>query len=193
MKKFCLAVNGLHEELFGGPLTQLATFLNERTPDGIHFQVVGGMDPRPFILQFIHSCSVAAGAGQKLILVGHSLGAMMMFYLADAMKKQNIKIPLAVSIDSTSWGTNYLGITPYAVATGMHAGQYWVPDNVDHWLHFRQPVYPGGGYAQLAKGNDHTKFENFDRVESHVSLPVIPDIQNKILQAVLEAGADNAV
>lgn len=189
MRHFCLAVNGLHEELFGSPLGQLASFLNQHTPAGTHFDVVGGMDPRPFINQFIHSCEVAAGAGQKVILVGHSLGAMAMFYIADAMRARRLSLPLAVSIDSTSWGTNRPGIPPYALSTGAFAGQYWVPENVDHWLHFRQPVYPGGGIAHLGAGNTHTKFENFERVEPHVSLPIIPDIQQKILQAVLEVGA----
>lgn len=184
-KNFCLAVNGLHEELFGGPLGQLANFLNRNTPPGTHFNVVGGVDPRPFINSFIHSCEVAAGQNQKLVLVGHSLGAMMTFYLADAMKSRNFEVALAVSIDSTSWGTNAGGFPPYSLSVGGQAGQYYIPDNVGHWMHFRQPVYPGGGRAQIAKSNTHTKFENFERAEPHVSLPVIPDIQQKILHAVL--------
>jgi hypothetical protein len=187
-KHFCLAVNGLDEWMFGGPLSALAGFLNENTPAGVHFNVVGDTDPRPYIDEFIHTCAAAAGNGSDLILLGHSLGAMMMFYLADAMKAKGIAIPLVVSIDSTDWGTNSPKYPPYTLGIpAPDTGQYWVPDNVDHWLHFRQPVYPGGGVAQLAAGNTHTKFENFERLESHVSLPVIPDIQQKILAAVLAA------
>lgn len=183
-KFYCIACNGLDEALFGNPLSELANFLNRSTPNGIHFNVVGGMDPRPFVYQFEHNLAAAIGGGYTPIIIGHSLGAMMMFYLADAMKGQGFKIPLVISIDSTDWGTNYPDDIPYAIGTAT-PGQYWVPDNVDHWMHFRQPVYPGGGVAHLATGNRHTNFENFERLEAHVVLPVLPDIQQKILAAVL--------
>jgi hypothetical protein len=189
-KYLCLAVNGLHEELFASPLGQLAGRLNRDTPAGVHFNVVGAMDPRPFIFEFEHTCAAAAGAGYKLILIGHSLGAMMMFYLADAAKKHGIKVPFVCAIDATQWGTNLPAVggadLPYALAN-QHPGNYWVPNNVDHFMYFRQPVYPGGGYAHLGPGNTHTKFDNYDRIEAHVVLPIVPDIQDKILQAVLEA------
>lgn len=185
-KFFCLAVNGLHEELFANPLGQLANFLNQHTPSGVHFSVVGEMDPRPFILQFEHNVDAAHSAGYEIILIGHSLGAMMMFYLADAAKRRGITIPLLVPIDATDWGTNAPGAVPYALANST-PGAYWVPDNVDRCVYYRQPVYPGGGVAHLAAGNKHTKFENFNRVEAHVVLPILPDIQNHILEAVLEA------
>ena len=182
--KYAIAVNGLDEWLFGGPLTQLATFLNDNTPAGTHFEVVGGTDPRPCLDQFVHNLAAACGAGYVPLLVGHSLGAMMMFYLADAMKAKGFKLPLVVSIDSTDWGTNAPGAVAYALGQPT-AGQYYVPDNVDRWIHYRQPVYPGGGIVQLAPGNTHTKFENFERTEAHVVLPVLPDVEKYILQAVL--------
>jgi len=186
MKKyFCLAVNGLHEELFANPLGQLANYLNVSSPAGVHFNVVGGMDPRPFINQFIHNCAAAAGAGYSIIMIGHSLGSMMMFYLADAMKLRGITIPLVVAIDATDWGTNAPNTFPYAMGTAM-AGHYWVPDNVDRFIYYRQPVYPGGGVATLATNNTHTQFEPYERVEAHVVLPILPDIQRHILKAVLE-------
>ena len=34
-KFFCVAINGLDEAAFGNPLAQLATFLNEKTPEGM--------------------------------------------------------------------------------------------------------------------------------------------------------------
>jgi hypothetical protein len=187
MKKFyCVACNGLDEWAFGGPLSQLASFLNMRTPSGVHFNVVGGTDPRPFIAQFIHNLAAAVGAGYVPIILGHSLGAMMMFYLADAMKKLNGSLPLVISIDSTDWGTNAPGIVPYDLAPPpAAAGQYFVPDNVDHWIHYRQPAYPGGGVVQKAPANTRTNFEYFERVEAHVVLPILPDIQEHILAAVL--------
>lgn len=185
-KYLCLAVNGLHEELFGDPLGRLADFINRKTPFGIHFRVVGEADPRPFIFQFQHNIAAAGAAGYKILLIGHSLGAMMMFYLADFAKSRGIKISLLVPIDATDWGTNVPWATPYAVGTST-PGQYWVPDNVDRCLYYRQPVYPGGGYAQLADGNTHTQFEKFERVEPHVTLPILPDIQLQVLRAVQEA------
>ena len=189
-KYFCYAINGLDEPMFGNPLSALADYLNKGTPDGIHFNVVGGWDPRPSIDLFIHNVAAAAAGGYTVLLVGHSLGAMMMFYLADAMKKLSIGLPLVVSIDSTQWGTNSPNYTPYALAVAEpDTGQYWVPSNVDRWIHYRQPVYPGGGVVQLAAGNTHTKFENFERVEAHVVLPILPDIQKTILDAVLAAAA----
>jgi len=185
-KFFCMAVNGLDEALFGNPLSQLADYLNKNTPDGIHFNVTGGADPRPYVDQFTSNLAAAHAAGNKIIILGHSLGAMMMFYLADAMKKAGIALPLVISIDSTDWGTNAPSSPPYSMGTST-PGQYWVPDNADRWIHFRQPAYPGGGVAQLALGNLHTIFENYERFEAHVVLPVTPDIQSKILEAVIEA------
>ncbi len=185
-KLFCLAVNGLDEALFGNPLSALASYLNGHTPKGVHFNVVGGADPRPFIDQFFQSLAAAVGAGYTPIILGHSLGAMMMFYLADAMKAKGISLPLVISIDSTDWGTNAPQFTPYQVGIpAPYTGEYWVPDNVDRWIHYRQPVYPGGGVVQKALGNTHTAFENYERAEAHVVLPVLPDIQQHILEAVL--------
>ena len=109
---------------------------------------------------------------------------MMMFYIADALKAQGLPIALVVSIDSTDWGTNAPGTVPYAIDQPT-AGQYFVPDNVDNWIHYRQPVYPGGGVVQLAPGNTHTFFQNYERTEAHVVLPTLPDIEQHILDAVL--------
>jgi hypothetical protein len=93
-----------------------------------------------------------------------------------------------VPIDATDWGTNAPGTIPYAVGNST-PGEYWAPDNVDRMLYFRQPGYPGGGVAQLAGGNTHTRFENFERAEAHVVLPIVPEIQQLVLAAVLEAAA----
>ena len=184
-KYYCLAVNGLDEFMFGGPLSQLAGYLNGHTPNGVHFEVVGGVDPRPFVGQFTHNLAAAVSSGYTPIILGHSLGAMMMFYLADAMKAKNINLPLVISIDSTDWGTNAPGYVPYEVGTHT-PGYYWVPNNVNRWIHYRQPVYPGGGIVALGTNNTFTKFENYARLEAHVVLPVLPDIEQHILSAVLD-------
>ena len=187
-KFYCIACNGLDEFLFNNPLGQLATYLNSNTLDGVHFNVIGGPDPRPYVYQFEHNLAAAIAAGYTPIILGHSLGAMMMFYLADAMKAKGLKLPLVISIDSTDWGTNATGNQPYAMGTAT-PGQYWVPSNVDRWIHYRQPAYPGGGRAELAGGNTHTKFENYERAEAHVWLPIIPDIEQHILSAVKAVAA----
>ena len=182
---WCIAVNGLWEQIFGNPLSQAANFLNANTPSGVHFNVIGAADPRPYIYQYESNLMAAVAAGFTPILIGHSLGAMMMFYLADAAKKRGANLPLVVSYDSTDWGTNAPGTVPYSEGNPT-AGQYFVPDNVDRWIHYRQPVFPGGGVAQLAPGNTHTKFENYERSEAHVWIPIIPDIEHHVLSAVLE-------
>jgi hypothetical protein len=187
-KNFCIAANGLDEALFGNPLSQCATFLNEKTPSGVHFVVVGGADPRPYLNQIIHNCLAAANAGYRLILIGHSLGAMLMFYIADALKARGVTITLLVPIDATDWGSN-IDCQPYQL-NPPKPGQYLCPDNVDRCIYYRQPGYPGGGFAQRAAGNEHTAFESYERVEAHVVLPILPDIQQHILQAVLAATQD---
>ena len=110
---------------------------------------------------------------------------MMVFDLADMLKRVTIPVLLLVPIDATDWGTNAPNSIPYAPAIA-NAGKYFCPDNVAHCLYFRQPVYPGGGHAQLAPGNTHTVFRAQDRLEPHVLLPVTPDIQRKVLAAVKE-------
>lgn len=182
-----IACNGLHEELFANPLSQLVfNYLNPRLPARCQFKVVGGIDPRPFTSSFTHWLAAAHNAGKKIIWIGHSLGAMMAFYQADALNSLKISSPLFISIDPTDWGTNVPGIAPWLLG-GSHAGEYLVPPNVDRWIQFRQPVYPGGGRAHLAPGNDHTKLEAYERLEPHVALPVTPAIQEIILSAVTQA------
>lgn len=183
-KFFCLACNGLHEELFGGPLTQLVHYLNIHLPVEVHFNVVGGVDPRPFTDQITHNLVSAAGAGYKIIFLGHSLGAMMAFYQADRLNERDIHAPLFISIDPTQWGTNAVGTAAWLLG-GSNAGRYYVPPNVAKWINFTQPVYPGGGRAQLVRGNKLSKFEEFPRLEPHVVLPVTPAVQDIILRAIL--------
>jgi hypothetical protein len=182
----CLAIQGLDEFAVGEPIEVLAEFLNARTPEGIHFEVKGGVDPQLDQADIIEMMVAARKAGKVLIAVSHSKGAMLLFYAADALKAQGLTIQLAVSIDSTGWGSNAPGTTQWAIILGQNAGVWLIPDNADHWMHFRQPYEPGGGRAALAHGNDHTQFENFSRTESHIALPATPAVETQILQAILE-------
>jgi hypothetical protein len=138
-EKFCLASHGL---LIGWPVDELAAWLNANTPVGIHFVVVGDLDPQPEESTIIQSLLGAAAAGKDLVIVGRSKGAMLMFYLADALKAQSIRVKLVASIDPTDWGSNAPGTIKWAVVLDGNAGQWLVPDNADVWLNFYQDSPP---------------------------------------------------
>ena len=184
-KFYCVACQGLDEFAVGQPVEVLAAFLNRNTPDGVHFPVVGGVDPQLVADQIIADLIAAAKSGAVVIFVGHSKGAMLAFYAADALKAAGLYSPLFISIDSTEWGSNVPGALQWAIVPSAFAGKWLVPDNIANWLHFRQPAYPGGGVASLAPGNTTTQFQNFERTESHVALPDTPTVEQIILQAVL--------
>lgn len=186
-----VACNGLLEQAFGNPLGQLATWLNDSTPDGFHLTVVGGFDPRPGAESYIDDMIAKAKAGTPPIFIGHSLGAMLSFYAADALKAVGVKSPLFVSIDSTDWGTNAPGIPQWStVVLPPNTGEYFVPDNVATWLHFYQDGAPGGGVAQLAPGNETTILRAYHLPdENHISIVNCDPVRKAILAAILKATA----
>lgn len=183
---YCVACQGLDEFAVGQPLEALASYLNRNTPDGVHFTVVGGVDPQLEAQDIINGLIAAAKKGDVVLFVGHSKGAMLAFYAADAMKAAGVSSPLFISIDSTDWGSNVPGTAQWTIVAGENAGKWLVPDNVANWLHFRQPAYPGGGVASLAPGNTTTELQVFERTESHIALPDTPEVESIILQAVLD-------
>lgn len=183
---YCVACQGLAEFAVGQPVETLAAYLNAKTPDGVHFNVVGGIDPQPGAQAIIDDLIAAAKNGAVVIFIGHSKGAMLAFYAADAMKAAGVGSPLFISIDSTDWGSNVPGTAQWTIVAGENGGKWLVPDNVANWLHFRQPAYPGGGVASLAPGNTATELQVFERTESHVALPDTPEVESIILQAVLD-------
>ena len=77
---FDVACQGLDEFAVGQPLITLADWLNDNTPTGIHFNVVGGIDPQLQQETIEQSMIVAAVTGSAPIFVGHSKGAMEAFY-----------------------------------------------------------------------------------------------------------------
>ena len=186
-----LACNGLLEQAFGNPMADLAMWLNASTPNLIHFNVVGGFDPRPSVDQIIGSMVDANRKnGAVPIFIGHSLGAMLSFYAADCLKGLlPIQLPLFVSIDSTDWGTNAPGIPRWStVVLPPNTGEYFVPDNVETWLHFYQDGAPGGGVAQLAPGNETTVLRAQHLPgENHISIVNCAPVRQAILAAVLKA------
>lgn len=182
---------GCHGLLIGQPVDELIAFLNAQTPDGIHFDAAGGADPRPQEGQIIQNLIARARAGFLPIFIGHSLGAMLAFYAAMALKAAGIRSPLFVSIDPTCWGTNAPGVPEWSeVVLAPNTGRYFVPDNVDTWLHFNQDGYPGGGHASLAPGNTTTSLCPMEFPgENHLSNVNCAPVRTAILRAVLVAAA----
>lgn len=182
---FELACHGL---LVGQPVNDLAAWLNAKTPDGVHFNIVGDADPQPEAQQIVGQMVEANRNGSVPIFVGHSKGAMLAFYAADYLKELGVRSPLFVSIDSTCWGTNVPGEIEWAVVMSSNAGKWLVPDNVDAWLHFYQDSYPGGGQAQLAPNNATTALQiQHLPAENHLSIVNCDSVRQAILAAVLQA------
>ena len=88
----------------GNPVDNLAAFLNNKTPDGIRFTVVGGFDPQPLQGQATQQVITAHQSGAEIIFGGHSKGAMLAFYLAENASAGEQKIP---------WLTNPILIAVY--------------------------------------------------------------------------------
>lgn len=149
----CYAINGLMEQAFGNPLTALAEYLNQNTPTGIHFNVVGGVDPRPPVQASIFNAVIGdIKAGKTVIVIGHSLGAGACYYLADTLKAQGLGSPLFAAIDPTQWGSNVPPDPQWALQPA-HPGRWQAPDNIGIFLNFHQPLYPGGGIC-ISGGDD---------------------------------------
>jgi hypothetical protein len=189
MTSFDIAIQGLDEFAVGQPLIALADWINQNTPVGVHFNVVGGIDPQLQQASIEQSIVDAAGRREVPILIGHSKGAMEAFYAADRMKLVGIRSPLFVSIDSTGWGTNAPGIPQWStIVLPPNTGRWFVPDSVDVWIHAYQDGLPGGGIAALAPGNTHTALQIIHcPQENHISIVNCAPVRKAILAAVLAA------
>lgn len=189
MKKlYCVISKGL---LIGWPVDTLAAWLNEETPEGIHFDVVGGADPQPLAGEIIANLIARDDAGFTIIFGGHSMGAMLSFYAAMALAEKGIKSPLFFDIDPTDWGTNAPSIPQWSeVVFPPNTGRYFAPANVATWLHFNQNWAPGGGTAERAPGNTVTDFRSLAQPdENHLSIVNAAPVRKAILEAVLAAAA----
>lgn len=174
----CYACNGLAEQAFGNPLSTLADYLNENTPVGIHFNVVGGVDPRPPVQQTIFDSVVAdMNAGKRLIFIGHSLGAGLCYYLADYLNAKGLNAPLFVAVDPTQWGSNMPPDAPWAL-TPANPGKWVAPSNIGMFVNLHQPVYPGGGVC--VSGGDDIAVPGTD----HIGIPNADLTRQVILNAI---------
>ena len=154
---------------------------------GVHFNLVGGLDPHPLFEVEIFGPMVAAHQrGETVIFLGHSMGAMAAFYAADRLKAQGIHSPLFIAIDATNWGTNAHGVAPWTTpASTPPAGHWYAPDNIDQFLYFHQNAGPGGGVAFRAPGNDHTVLKQWHLPsENHISIVNAPVVRAAILDAL---------
>jgi hypothetical protein len=170
-KIYAVACKGLADPLVGAPLEVLIAYLNHET--GIFFNLVGGLDPHPlFEIEIFGPMVQAHGRGETVIFLGHSMGAMAAFYAADRLKKLGIHSPLFIAIDTTNWASNAPGVAPWTKpATTPPAGHWYAPDNIDVFYYFHQLAGPGGGVAELAHGNTHTRLHAYKMAqETHISI-----------------------
>ena len=145
----CYACKGL---LIGEPIVELAAYLNAETPNGIHFNVVGGLDPQTEQDQITKDVEDDIAKGKEVIFIGHSKGAMLAYYLADSLKAKGLKASLFVAIDPTCWGSNVDHATPWLISL-FNGGKWAAPDNIGKFIDFHQPSYPGGGVC-ISGGTD---------------------------------------
>jgi hypothetical protein len=174
----CYLCNGLSEQIFGNQVAQLIAWLNANTPDGIHFNEVGGFDPRPPVQDQITAAVEAdIAAGKTVIFGGHSLGAGLCYYLADALNAKSQTSPLFFAIDPTQWGTNIPPAASWALMPPT-PGQWVAPPNIGIFINFHQPVYPGGGVC--VRGGDDIAVPNTD----HIGIPNTDLVRGTVVNAI---------
>ena len=162
------------------PIDELASWLNANTPVGIHFVTIGGIDPMLEEKSIRETLAADVAAGRQIILVSHSKGAMLGYYLDMAM-------PLCVTIDPTCWGSN-IRTPEWGVASFANAGMWRARDNVTEWLNFRQSIYPGGG---VLANPGPTRKEFFYPDCNHMSIVTDMRTRIKIRSAVLDVLSRN--
>lgn len=144
MKIFGLCIHGLLGDIYSNSMNGLAFTLNKETPDGVHFTVVGGNDPRMFKPMIEAAIDSAIARGEIIILIGHSLGADLVVEECNRLVGRT-QVPIAGVVDPVDW-------------TGTHRAGIWEIDrNVDLCINPYQDQYPGGGHVVRTPGNDHTE------------------------------------
>jgi hypothetical protein len=174
----CYAINGL---IVTSPVAELTKWLNDNnTPDGIHFNEVGGLDPQIGYSSILTDVANDVHAGKQVIVVGHSYGGMACYYLADDLNTAGLKAPLFIPIDPTCWASNLPGTMRWgwSLADG---GRWSAPPNVARWINYHQPYYPGGGICiNPGGGVTDTQVAGVD----HLSIVNSPIVRSGVLNAV---------
>ena len=145
----CYACNGL---IVSYPVVDLCAYLNANTPDGIHFNDVGGYDPQPLYGSIKDAVVGDIRAGKQVIFIGHSYGAMTCYYLADDLQAMGLKAALFIAIDPTCWASNLPGTVRWGWSP-TDGGKWAAPANITTWINYHQPYYPGGGVC-ISGGRD---------------------------------------
>ena len=141
----CYACHGL---IVTWPVDDLAEWLDQNTPAGIHFNTVGGVDPQLYAGAITTAVIRDIDAGKQVIFIGHSMGAMLAYYLADDLKSAGLKAPLFIPIDPTDWGSNLPDTLRWSWSVTA-AGRWAAPSNIGKWINYHQPSYPGGKWWRL--------------------------------------------
>lgn len=173
----CYACHGL---IVTWPVDDLAEWLNANTPDGVHFNTVGGADPQVYAGSITESVEKDIQAGKQVIFVSHSMGSMLAYYLADDLKAAGLKAPLFIPIDPTDWGSNLPGTLRWGWSI-EDGGRWAAPDNISKWINYHQPSYPGGGVC-ISGGTD-IQVAGVD----HLTIVNCPIVRNGVLTAVRSA------
>jgi pimeloyl-ACP methyl ester carboxylesterase len=177
-----LCVHGLLGNLYSLGMDSLATKLNAATPEGVHFDVVGGDNPDLEAGALTRRLLDVAGTGAVPMVIGHSLGGNFVWRFADSANAAGVKLPLLASIDPVQWTDN---------DPKPPIGKWVVPGNVAIAFNFRQPFYPGGGFVTARDTNatlvqEHTYSYPHANVGQQLAMDTAPDIQAVIVTAVLD-------
>ena len=179
--------HGLMGNIYSWGMDDLCAELNCATPEGCHFTLSGGDDPR-----FDQAASDAAflaalKAGAVGIDVGHSLAADALLRFSVQAQAAGIKLPLICPVDPVCWDSD---------AASWSAGRWEVGSNVARVVGFRSTTYPGGGAVFPAAGNTTTIISDPQLPYVHavprgagLDIASAPEVHSAILAAVLEVVA----
>lgn len=158
------------------PIDEIAMELNAATPPGVHFNIVGGVDPR--IEQgAIESRMAAIASTYEFIWIGHSLGAALGFYLPQKYPKW--KFALVITVDPTDWGSN-INSSPW-ITNPPHPGHWHASPNAKRWINIRSSQYPGGG---ILDGNSPAWEDHHFPELPHIGIILDPRVKKIIFDAV---------
>jgi len=177
--------HGLGGDLFSTGMDKLAAELNAATPDGCHFTVSGGNDPRLDEASFDQGLLAALTKGATVIYIGHSLGADAALRFCELAAANNFNLPLVCPVDPVSWDSN---------AAQVAAGRWEVGSNVARVIGFLSTSFPGEGRVYPAAGNVTTQITDTQLDLPHATLPGGLDIASSpIVHAAIISGVKDVI
>ncbi len=118
----------------------------------------------------MEKAAAAMAAGERVVLVGHSLGAHRALYIAGQL---NGIVPLVVSIDP-----NWFAPPP-------------VPENAEVVLNFYQDFDVLGRAVLKAPPNYHGDLEQFQLQKAHIMIDQAPEIRDQVMSRVTALLSDS--